>query len=111
MNVYISGPITGQDLWKTKATFYKVWCDAVHTGHSAVDPTDMYSWDLTWETYMRIALDILESGEIDLMIMLPGWRKSKGACVEHYWAKNYGIRIAYQTESGKYSLEGDNGRT
>lgn len=109
MNVYISGPISGTDYWDTRDRFYKVWSDAWNAECNVVDPTDIDAWGLSWETYMRIATTIIESGEIDLMVMLNGWEQSRGATIEHLWAKNHGVRIAYQTESGKYRLEGNHG--
>ena len=104
MNVYISGPISGTDYWDARDRFYKVWSEAWEAGCNVVDPTDIGSWGLSWETYMRIATTVIESGEIDLMVMLNGWERSRGATIEHLWAKNHGIRIAYQAESGKYRL-------
>ena len=108
MNVYISGPISGTDKWQTRTRFYNVWSEAFEAGcHAIVDPTDLMDWGLSWETYMRIATAVIESGEIDLMVMLNGRERSRGATIEHLWAKNHGIRIAYQTDSGKYRLDGD----
>lgn len=106
MNVYISGPISGTDYWEARDRFYKVWSDAYEAGcGTIVDPTDISEWALSWETYMRIATTVIESGEIDLMVMLNGWTESRGACIEWLWANKQGIRVAYQTESGKYRLE------
>ena len=107
MNVYISGPISGTDYWDARDRFYKVWSEAREAGCEVVDPTDIGAWGLSWETYMRIATTVIESGEIDLMVMLNGWTESKGACIEWLWANKQGIRIAYQAESGKYRLEGN----
>jgi len=107
MNVYISGPISGTSYWDARDRFYKVWSDAWNAECNVVDPTDIGAWGLSWDTYMRIATTVIESGEIDLMVMLTGWEKSRGATIEHLWAKNHGVRIAYQTESGKYRLGGD----
>lgn len=109
MNVYISGPISGTDYWDARDRFYKVWSEARNAECDVVDPTDIGAWGLSWETYMRIATTIIESGEIDLMVMLDGWEQSRGATIEHLWAKNHGVRIAYQTESGRYRLEGNHG--
>ncbi len=110
MNVYISGPITGENRWETRTKFYNVWSDAYEAGcGTIVDPMDISEWGLSWETYMRIAIAVIESGEIDLMVMLNGWAESRGACIEWLWANKQGIRIAYQTESGKYRLEGNHG--
>ena len=107
MNVYISGPISGTGYWDARDRFYKVWSEARNAECNVVDPTDIGAWRLSWETYMRIATAVIESGEIDLMVMLTGWEQSRGATIEHLWAKNHGIRVAYQTESGKYRLDGD----
>ena len=104
MNVYISGPITGTDYWDARDRFYRVWSDARNAECNVVDPTDIGAWGLSWETYMRIAIAVIESGEIDLMVMLNGWEQSRGATIEHLWAKNHGVRIAYQTENGKYRI-------
>ena len=109
MNVYISGPVTGINYWDARDRFYRVWSDAQNAECNVVDPTDIGVWGLSWETYMRIATTVIESGEIDLMVMLNGWQKSKGACIEWLWANKHGIRVAYQTESGKYRLGGGNG--
>ena len=111
MNVYISGPISGTDYWDARDRFYKVWSEAREAGCEVVDPTDIGAWGLSWETCMRIATTVIESGEIDLMVMLNGWEQSQGATIEHLWAKNHGIRIAYQTQSGRYRLGGDNNGT
>ena len=109
MNVYISGPISGTDYWDARDRFYKVWSEAREAGCEVVDPTDIGTWGLPWDTYMKIATTVIESGEIDLMVMLNGWTESRGACIEWLWANKQGIRIAYQTESGKYRLEGNHG--
>ena len=109
MNVYISGPISGTDYWDARDRFYRVWSEARNAECNVADPTDIGAWGLSWETYMRIATAVIESGEIDLMVMLTGWEQSRGATIEHLWAKNHGIRIAYQTDSGKYRLEGNHG--
>ena len=105
MNVYISGPISGTSYWDARDRFYKVWSEARNAECNVVDPTDIGAWGLSWETYMRIATAVIESGEIDLMVMLNGWERSRGAMIEHLWAKNHGICVAYQTDSGKYRLE------
>ncbi len=109
MNIYISGPISGTSYWDARDRFYRVWSEARNVKCNVVDPTDIGTWGLSWETYMKIATTIIESGEIDLMVMLNGWQKSKGACIEWLWANKHGIRIAYQTENGRYRLEGNHG--
>lgn len=45
---------------------------------------------------MRIAITILENKEVDAVLMLKGWRESKGAVIERQWAVTHGIPIVYQ---------------
>lgn len=105
MKFYLSGPITGRDPRTVHDAFYAAWMDAYRHGHEAIDPTDIMGWNMKWESYMRIALTtIVESGEVDCMIMLPDWEESNGATIEHMYAEANGIPIAYRQENGKYRL-------
>lgn len=46
-----------------------------------------------WEYYMRESLKQLLF--CDHILMLPGWEKSRGACIEKELAKNLGMPIEY----------------
>lgn len=45
---------------------------------------------------MAIAQIIINSGDIDAILMLKGWRASRGACIEKVWADARGIPVYYQ---------------
>lgn len=96
MNIYISGPITGKTRPELISSF-GVMADRIRdAGHNPIDPTDISHWGMSWGTYMRIAAEILTSGEVDAVYMLRGWTRSKGATLEHKWAKRLGIPVYYQ---------------
>lgn len=95
MRVYISGPITratGQQL----AGFYLAQREIEGRNHNAINPHLMAPYALTWETYMAIAQTIINSGDVDAILMLKGWKSSRGACVEKVWADARGIPVYYQ---------------
>lgn len=93
MKVYISGPITGVSEYDSLVAFNHMEDRLVKAGFEVVNPRRTSCWGLTWEVYMRIAQTILYSGEIDAVVLLKGWEKSKGACIEKIWADANGIQI------------------
>lgn len=96
MKVYISGPITGKTMSELAGSFEVVADRIRRAGFTPINPFDMAHWGLSWGTYMRIAAEILTSGEVDAVYMLRGWGRSKGATMEHKWAKRLGIPVYYQ---------------
>lgn len=96
MRIYISGPITGKTWADIAATFVEAHQKLEEAGHNVIDPSEIMHWGLTWESYMRIAITILENKEVDAVLMLKGWRESKGAVIERQWAVTHGIPIVYQ---------------
>lgn len=103
MKIYISGPITGIPEYESLVAFNNMEDRIARAGHTPVNPRRTSGWGLTWNTYMKIAQDILYSGEIDAVVLLKGWEKSKGATIEKTWAEANGIQIIYQprTEEAK----------
>lgn len=96
MKVYISGPISNRSLGEAAEHFCKnekVFMDA---GHTVINPIRMVPYGLTWSTYMKIARAILGSGEINVILMLRGWRESWGARFEWIWANAAGIDVWYE---------------
>ena len=98
MRIYVSGPITGASPKEIMA-FYEATRRIRETGHEAINPNVMSKWGLTWETYMQIAMTIIYSGEIDAVLMLDGWERSRGACIEKVWADSRGIPVYYENRT------------
>lgn len=81
MKVYISLPITGHDLSERKAVA-KIAANALRqAGHEPINPFDSDQDGMTYGEYLGkdIALII---DQADAVMMLPGWRKSKGCKIE-----------------------------
>ena len=96
--MYISGPISGIDKPEAFANFRHASEVVKQAGWTPINPMAMESFELSWSTYMQIASAILDSGEIDGIYMLRGWRKSRGALIEWLLARRLEIPIYYQDE-------------
>ena len=96
--MYISGPISGIDKLLAFKRFREVSEVVKLAGWTPINPMAMESYELTWGTYMQIASAILNSGEIDGIYMLRGWRKSRGALIERAIANARKIPVYYQDE-------------
>lgn len=110
MKIYISGPISGQDRIRTMDRFYNTARIIQEAGHKAINPIDIADWGLDWSTYMQIAFDILQSGEIDVVYMLSGWEESTGASLERYLAIIKGIPVEYQSAEDRKQYKANGGR-
>ena len=103
--VYISGPISGYHDGNRKA-FADAGADLAWSGLTPVDPhevgaclPDIAGWsDLTpgeqWLEYMR--LDVAALAASDTVLVLPGWRRSRGAKVEYRLARGLGLKVDFQ---------------
>lgn len=101
MKIYISGPISNVSSGMSFWAFHDAADIIRRGGHSAVNPRTISYWELSWKTYMQIAFDILNSGEIDAVYMLEGWQDSRGATLERYLAQIAGIPVAYQSKADR----------
>jgi len=94
-NVYISGPITGK-LLANKAAFQgmEIWlveCGArVYNPRRHQVPKGLIECEI-WPTMMRMALrDLVHCTSV---VMLDGWKDSRGASLEHKIASELCMRI------------------
>jgi hypothetical protein len=105
MKIYISGPISGQPDFNTKAfknafEFIFKECELLPT-FEVINPLDIADWVINhfkevgiksppmWEDFMR--QDIKALVEVSCVYFLPGWEKSRGATIEHFIAQSLGI--------------------
>lgn len=100
MNVYISGAITGREPKDYKGRFGRAAEIVRDTGNNAINPAEWESGH-TWDEYMNKAKSIIESGVVDMIYMLDGWEKSRGASRERFWAMAKGISVLYQNPEDK----------
>ena len=91
MKYYLSGAITSQSDFKKYFSRYE-------TQLRAMGITDIFNpaakdWPeyVRWDVCMKYDIKIL--ADCDCLILLPNWKKSRGAKVETYLCKKLGIRV------------------
>ena len=101
--IYLSGPITGRKLYEVKKHFTDVGItirrqSVRYTGEKVEvwDPSRLSDADLEWETYMKIAKEVMHDPKIKAICMMRGWEKSKGCTMEIMWARALGLPIIYE---------------
>lgn len=88
--VYISGPITGKRNLN-RAAFESAAGTVSKLGLEPLNPHDLCEPEWDWSKCMRA--DIAGLCECDAILMLKGWRHSKGARLEMYIASELGLRV------------------
>jgi len=91
--IYISGAITNNPGYKVQ--FACAAAELAKQGYIVLDPTVLPE-GLTWDNYMAIDYAIMRV--CDAIYMLKGWEKSKGAKMEHDYAKLLKLKIFYEGE-------------
>jgi hypothetical protein len=89
--VYIAGKING--LKNYREIFKAVEDELLAEGNAVMNPA-VLGEGFSYETYMPICLSMLQA--CDTVLMLNNWKDSKGAKVEHEYAKLQGKKIIYQ---------------
>lgn len=98
MKTYISGKITGLEYADVSRKFNEAQKFLASIGHGIVNPLEIASADLPWTEAMKI--DIKALMDCNAIAMLPDWRDSKGAILEHHLAINLGLTIFYLNRIG-----------
>jgi Domain of unknown function (DUF4406) len=88
--IYISGPITGKRNLN-RAAFESAASTVSGFGLTPVNPHDLCKPEWGWQQCMR--KDVEELTKCDAILMLKGWRHSKGARLEMYIASELGLRV------------------
>jgi hypothetical protein len=91
MKYYLSGAITGQPDFKNY--FKNHENELRHWGIFDIFNPAATSWPegVKWEICMRYDLKFLV--DCDVLVLLPNWKRSRGATFEVFVAKALGIRI------------------
>lgn len=91
MKVYLSGPMTGYPEHNFPA-FAAAREELRADGLTVLCPAEagtVHGWD--WAQYLKRDLALLFQAEA--VVVLPGWRDSKGAALEVYVARQFGYPI------------------
>ncbi|AOT26266.1 DUF4406 domain-containing protein [Vibrio anguillarum] len=90
--IYIAGPMTGLPEFNKPEFFkaeFKLKCESYTVLNPAILPDGLQHHE-----YMEICLPMVRVS--NAVYMLKGWEKSKGAVMEHEYAKDLGLEITYQ---------------
>ena len=90
--IYISGPMTGIENHNFDK-FYEVADHFQEQGWKVINPATNFNGrtDLPREDYMRVDFEDITSA--DAIVMLPGWKNSRGATAEYLVAIECGLEV------------------
>lgn len=87
MKIYISGPITGHEDYMERFAEAEKQLTEYFENAEIINPARIHAnlpESTTWEEYMKFCY--LELDMVDAVCMMPGWKKSAGACIEYGYA-------------------------
>jgi hypothetical protein len=89
MTVYIAGPMTGYPELNYPA-FNAAEEKLIQRGHTVLNPANLPDCG-SWAGYMRLSIPMV--CQADVIWLLPGWERSKGACLELQVACALGLKV------------------
>ena len=99
MKLYLAGPMTGLPELNFPA-FHAAAKRLRDLGHMVVNPAEVNpDTGMKWEDCMRA--DIPHLIACEGIALLPGWRASKGARLEHHIALELGLRVIDLAPAGE----------
>lgn len=97
MRIYISGPMTGiKDYNYPSFNFMAKELRA--DGHEVCNPAEFFGGDATRTRPEYIRESIVRLLECELVVTLPGWELSEGACLEVQIARELEYQIVHHGE-------------
>lgn len=98
--VYISGPVTGYEEWNFPA-FHRAADRLREHGFAVVNPAENIGGeaDMTAEWFLGLDIMMIVT-RCDYIVMLPGWRDSRGAKIELLAAHGVGLPAYRYREEG-----------
>ena len=100
MKIYISGKMNGDSNFKEKFDYAEKFCwlnrislKIYEEYTEVINPAKLVRLP-TWKESLRRDLKILN--DCNAIFMIKGWEDSKGATLEHWYAKRRGLLIIYE---------------
>lgn len=92
--VYLSGRITDNENYKKEFAAAHLFLSQM--GYIVINPAELdeVAEGLTYEQYMQVCYRLVDIA--DIIFMVSGWQKSKGANAELSYAKSLGKEVKYQ---------------
>lgn len=94
MKIYISGPMTGVENYKQIFEEYEK--KLTELGFTVFNPA-WFDYKQGWDYDEILELDLAALQKCEAIFMLPGWEKSKGACIEYGYAMAKGLNIMHMS--------------
>lgn len=97
--IYLSGPMTGYPDYNRQA-FAEATAQLRDLGFKVVNPHELKEPflkvndpDYNWRQYLARDISVLLTDDIEGVVVLPGWEKSRGSVLELHVAQYMGLKV------------------